>query len=91
MNKEDLAQIKTIIDASLETHLAAVHEEISEVGSELSSAIEALAKEARYGFEAANGKISRMDTRIDNEGYARSELERRVRRAVPDLPKGSRP
>ncbi len=91
MNKEDLAQIKTIIDASLEMHLAAVYEEISEVGSELSSAIEALAKEARYGFEAANGKIYRMGTRIDNEGYARSELERRVRRVLPDLPKGARP
>ena len=91
MNKEDFAQIKSIIDASLEMHLAAVHEEISEVGTELRTAIDGLAKDARYGFDAASRKISRLDTRVDNEGFARSELERRVRRVLPDLPKGNRP
>ena len=91
MNEKDFAQIKSIIDASLEMHLAAVHEEISEVGTELRTAIDGLAKDARYGFDAASRKISRLDTRVDNEGYARSELERRVRRVLPDLPKSSRP
>lgn len=91
MNKEDFAKIKEIIDASLENHLIAVHEEISEVGTELRTAIDGLAKDARYGFDAANRKMSRIDTRIDNEAFARSELERRIRRVLPDLPKGSRP
>ncbi|MDO8878374.1 MAG: hypothetical protein Q8M24_05095 [Pseudolabrys sp.] len=91
MNEKDFAQIKLIIDASLEMHLAAVHEEISEVGTELRTAIDGLAKDSRYGFDAASRKISRLDTRVDNEGFARSELERRVRRVLPDLPKSSRP
>ena len=70
MNKEDLAQIKAVIDGSLELHLAAIHEEISEVGTELRAAIDGLAKDARYGFDAANRKISRLDTRVDNWSVA---------------------
>ena len=91
MNEKDFAPIKAIIDGSLEMHLAAVHEEISEVRTELRTAIDGLAKDSRYGFDAASRKISHLDTRVDNEGFARSELERRVRRVLPDLPKSSRP
>jgi hypothetical protein len=97
MNKDDLKEIKTIIDASLETHLAAVHEEITdlrgEFGSlrtELRGEIGMLRQEMRDGFEAVNSKLGGLNNRVDNETFARKDLEHRLRRVLPDLPEPAR-
>lgn len=90
MNKDDLKEIKTIIDASLETHLAAVHEEITDLGTELRGEIGVLRQEMRDGFEAVNSKLGGLNNRIDNETFARKDLEHRLRRVLPDLPETMR-
>ena len=91
MNKDDLSQIKTIIDAAFETHLAAVHEEITDFRTEMRGEIANLREEVQEGFVAANSKLGGLDNRIDNEAFARTELETRVRRVVPELPETARP
>lgn len=90
MNKDDLNQIKNIIDTAFETHLAAVHEEITDLGTELQGEIGTLRQELRDGFEAVNSKLGGLDNRIDNETFARKDLEHRLRRALPNLPEATR-
>jgi uncharacterized protein (DUF885 family) len=91
MKKDDLSQIKDIVDAALETHLAAVHEEITDFRTEMRGEIANLREEVKEGFVAANSKLGGLDNRIDNEAFARTELETRVRRVVPVLPETARP
>jgi hypothetical protein len=91
MNKDDLAQIKNIIDTAFESHLAAVHEEISDLGTELQGELADLQKEMRDGLIAVNSKLGGIENRIDNEAFARDELEHRVRRVLPNLPEKARP
>lgn len=90
MNKDDLKEIKNIIDTAFETHLAAVHEEITDLGTELQAETATLRHELRDGFEAVNSKLGGVDNRIDNETFARKDLEHRLRRALPDLPEAAR-
>ena len=90
MNKDDLKEIKNIIDTAFETHLAAVHEEITDLGTELQGEIGTLRQEMRDGFDAANSKVGSLDNRIDNETFARKDLEHLLRRALPDLPEPAR-
>ena len=97
MKKEDLKEIKTIIDAAFETHLAAVHEEITDLRgefgtlrTELQGDIGTLRQEMRDGFEAVKSKVGGLDNRIDNETFARKDLEHRLRRVLPDLPETTR-
>jgi len=90
MNKDDLNQIKNVIDTAFETHLAAVHEEITDLGTELQGEISTIRQEMRAGFEAGNMKLRGLDNRIDNETFARKDLEHRLRRALPGLPEAAR-
>jgi predicted nucleic acid-binding Zn-ribbon protein len=93
MNKDDLQQIKTLIEDTFEKHLGAVHEEIStltENTNALSNEISELRQETRDGFVAVNSKLGGLNNRIDNETFARKDLEHRLRRALPDLPEAAR-
>lgn len=90
MKKDEMEQIKNIIDTGFETHLAAVHEEITDLGAELKAEIGALRQEVRDGFAAVTSKAGGLDNRIDDETIARKDLEHRLRRVLPDLPEAAR-
>ena len=86
MKKDDLDQIKSLLDGAFETHLAAVHEEITDLGVEVGT----LRQEMRDGFAALKSTAGALDNRIDNETFARKDLEHRLRGVLPDLPEAAR-
>jgi hypothetical protein len=93
MQQDDFDKIKDILDKALEGHLRAIHEEITDLGDELRGSIDAnraevstLRKEVADGFLAVTSRLGGVDNRIDNETFARNDLERRVRRVLPHLP-----
>jgi hypothetical protein len=73
MNKDDAKEIKSIIDTALETHLGSVHEEISDLRTDLSELEERL-----------TGEIDKIDAKLgafeNNEIDKRLQLEVRVTR-----------
>ncbi len=93
MNKSDLQQIRTLIEEMFEKHLGAVHEEISVLTkntNDISSEIAELRREMRDGFDAVTSKLAGINNWIDDESFARKDLEHRLRRALPDLPEAAR-
>jgi hypothetical protein len=73
MNKDDAKEIKGIIDSALETDLSSVHEEISDLRTDLSELEERL-----------TGEIDKIDAKLgafeNNEIDKRLQLEVRVTR-----------
>ena len=86
MDREVLAEmIKEVIDDALEGHLASVHEEISDLRGEMTDEFKKVRQEMREGFASLKSEMGAIHNRIDNETFARKELEQRVRGAVPNM------
>ncbi len=89
MEQADLDQIKGIIDASLETHLASVHEEISDFRADTDrrfAGVDENLDNLKDGVTALEGKFGGLDRRLDSELLDRNNLEDRVRSVIPNLP-----
>lgn len=94
MDKDELSQlVGDVVGELLETHLASVHEEIADLRSELNEFktevkedFEAVSKDMRDGFAGLKSEIGGVHNRIDNETFARKDLEHRIRKVLPDLP-----
>jgi septal ring factor EnvC (AmiA/AmiB activator) len=67
MNKDDLKQIKEIIDSSLETHLGAVHEEISDLRTDMS--------EMHTDLNKLSAKVDHIDSKLG--AFENSEVDKR--------------
>jgi regulator of replication initiation timing len=77
MNKDDLKEIKAIIDSSLEVHLASVHEEISDLRSDLRGEIKEVKERLTAEISHVNEKLGNFENR---EVDKRIQLEVRVSR-----------
>jgi hypothetical protein len=75
MEKDDAEEIKDIINSALETHLGSVHEEISDLRTEVKKDLSELE-------ERLTGKIDKIDAKLgafeNNEIDKRLQLEVRV-------------
>ena len=75
MNKGDAKEIKDIINSALETHLGSVHEEISDLRTEVKKDLAELE-------DRLTGKIDKVDAKLgafeNNEIDKRLQLEVRV-------------
>jgi tRNA U34 5-carboxymethylaminomethyl modifying GTPase MnmE/TrmE len=76
MNKSDLNAIKDIVDSALETHLASVHEEITDVRNELNELKQDLLKVET----TLTGKIDHVDEKLGN--FENRELDKRLQLEV---------
>jgi hypothetical protein len=85
MNKDDLKQIKGIIDTALETHLGSVHEEISDLRAEVKNDLSELEERLNGRADRLDAKIDKVDAKLgafeNNEIDKRLQLEVRVTRA----------
>ncbi len=97
MDREILQEmLKELLDDSFDRHLGSVHEEISDLRSEVDGLREEMTnefsgvrKEIRDGFAGVKSDIGGVHNRIDNEIFARKDLEQRMRKVVPKLPEAS--
>jgi septal ring factor EnvC (AmiA/AmiB activator) len=76
MKKGDLNEIKDVIDSVLETHLASVHEEITELRTEMDTE-----------FAAVEKRMDRLDAKIDHideklGGFENHEVDKRLQLEV---------
>ena len=73
MNESDLNEIKDIVDSALGTHLASVHEEITDLRNEL--------KQDLSGLETTlTAKIDRVDEKLGN--FDNREIDKRLQLEV---------
>ena len=98
MDKDALSEVvRDVVGELLETHLASVHEEITELRGELKGEIadlrsemteefKSVRQEMRDGFAGLKSEIGAVHNRIDNEAFARKDLEQRIRKVLPNLP-----
>jgi hypothetical protein len=80
MNKDDVTQIKGIIDSALETHLGSVHDEISNLRTEVKKDLSELE-------ERLNGRTDRLAAKIDGVSerlgtFENNEIDKRLQLAV---------
>lgn len=87
MNKDDLKEIKNIIDGSLETHLASVHEEIDDFRNEVDlrfAKVDERFEEVDKQFDKLDAKIDHVNAKLgafeNSEVDKRKQLEVRVTR-----------
>jgi uncharacterized coiled-coil DUF342 family protein len=83
MDKADLKEIKTIIDSALETHLASVHEEISDLRNEMDRRfveVDEKFAEAGVKFEELGAKIDHVNERLGN--FENREVDKRMQLEV---------
>jgi flagellar capping protein FliD len=78
MEKSDLNEIKNIIDSALETHLASVHEEITDLRADMDTRFTAVDTK----FTTAEGRMDRLEAKIDHideklGGFENSEVDKR--------------
>lgn len=62
MNKSDLEAIKDVVDSALETHLASVHEEITDLRGDMNTKF----AEVDTKFKAVEGRMDQLDAKIDH-------------------------
>jgi len=82
MNKEDAKEIKNIIDSALETHLGSVHEEISDLRTEVKKDLSELEERLTASIEKVDKNLGAFE---DNEIDKRLQLEVRVSRVEKRL------
>ena len=79
MDKNDLQDIKNIVDSALETHLASVHEEMTDLRNDMVTKQDLSELETRLG-----AKIDQVDKKLsafeNTEVDKRKQLEVRVTR-----------
>ena len=83
MNRDDVKAIKDIIDTALETHLGSVHEEISDLRTEVKKDLSELEERPTASIEKVDKKLGAFE---DNEIDKRLQLEVRVSRVEKRLP-----
>ena len=82
MNRDDVKEIKNIIDTALETHLGSVHEEISDLRTEVKKDLSELEERVTASIEKVDKKLGAFE---DNEIDKRLQLEVRVSRVEKRL------
>ena len=73
MNKSDLKEIKEIVDSALGTHLASVHEEITDLRRDM----DAKFAEVEARFTAVEGGMDRLEAKIDHVDEKLGNFENR--------------
>jgi tRNA U34 5-carboxymethylaminomethyl modifying GTPase MnmE/TrmE len=73
MNKSDLKAIKDVVDSALETHLASVHEEITDMRNELK-------RDLSKAEAALTAKIDYVDEKLG--GFENREVDKRLQLEV---------
>jgi hypothetical protein len=73
MDKADLKEIKTIIDSALETHLASVHDEISDLRNDMDIKLNELEGQL-------TAKIGHVDEKLGN--FENREVDKRMQLEV---------
>ena len=97
MDRDEFAEIiNEALDESLAKHLGTVHEEISDLRTdlnglraEITNEFKSVRKEMRDGFAGVKSEIGGVHNRIDSELFARKDLERRIRKVLPKLPEAA--
>ena len=90
MNKSDLNAIKDIIDSALGTHLASVHEEITDLRNEMKQDMSRVETTLTARIDRLEAKIDHVDEKLGNfenrEIDKRLQLEVRVERLEKQAP-----
>ena len=73
MNKSDLNAIKEIVDSALGTHLASVHEEITDLRRDMDERF----SEVDVRFTAVEGALDRLGAKIDHVDEKLGNFENR--------------
>ena len=73
MNKSDLKEIKDIVDSALGTHLASVHEEITDLRRDMDEKF----AEVDVRFTAVEGGMDRLEAKIDHVDEKLGNFENR--------------
>ncbi len=73
MNKNDLKEIKDIVNSALETHLASVHEEITDLRNELKQDLSRVQT-------TLTAKIGHVDEKLGN--FENREIDKRLQLEV---------
>jgi hypothetical protein len=89
-DKELLSEmLHEILNEALEIHLTSVHEEMSDFREEMQGEFKNVRKEMRDGFLGMKNEVGGAHNRIDNETFARKDLEQRIRKVLPKLPEAA--
>ena len=73
MNKSDLKEIKVIVNSALGTHLASVHEEITDLRRDMDEKF----AEVDIRFTALEGGLDRLEAKIDHRDEKLGNFENR--------------
>ena len=73
MNKSDLNAIKDIVNSALETHLASVHEELTDLRRDMDERF----SEVDVRFTAVEGRLDRLGAKIDHVDEKLGNFENR--------------
>ena len=76
MNKSDLKEIKDIVDSALGTHLASVHEEITDLRDDLNE----LKRDLSRVETTLTAKIDHVDEKLG--GFENREIDKRLQLEV---------
>ena len=80
MNKSDLKEIKDIVDSALGTHLASVHEEITDLRNELKQDVNELKRDLSRVETTLTAKIDHVDEKLGN--FENREIDKRLQLEV---------
>jgi tRNA U34 5-carboxymethylaminomethyl modifying GTPase MnmE/TrmE len=80
MNKSDLNAIKDIIDSALGTHLASVHEEITDLRNEMTQDMSKVETTLTARIDRLEAKIDHVDEKLGN--FENREIDRRLQLEV---------
>jgi len=80
MDKSDLKEIKNIIDSALETHLASVHEEITDLRRDLRGEIKEVEDRLSTKVDNLGAKIDHVDAKRGN--FENREVDKRMQLEV---------
>src|SRR5271165_3279591 len=80
MNKSDLKEIKDIVDSALGTHLASVHEELTDLRNELTQEVNELRRDLSRVETTLTGRIDHVDEKLAN--FENRELDKRLQLEV---------
>ena len=83
MNKNDLKEIKDIVNSAFGTHLASVHEEITDLRRDMDERF----SEVDVRFTAVEGGLDRLEAKIDHVdeklgNFENREIDRRLQLEV---------
>ena len=80
MNKSDLNAIKEIVDLALGTHLASVHEEITDLRNELKQEVNELKRDLSRVETTLTARIDHVDEKLGN--FENREIDKRLQLEV---------